>query len=195
MKQIAIALGAIILLAVLVIGVAVGGYNKALGLDEEANGKWAEVENQLKRRYDLMPNLVETVKGVAAQEKEVFTALAEARKGYSGAQTTNEKAQAASRYESAIGRLLVIVENYPTLRSSESFNKLMDELAGTENRVAVARGRYNETVKQLNLFTRRFPSSIWAGLAGVEKREFFEVKEAEMEAPKVDFTGGDGEDG
>ena len=195
MKHIAIALGAVIFFIAIVIGYAVSGYNRALTYDEEANGRWAEVENQLKRRYDLIPNLVQTVKGVAAHEKEIFTALAEARKGYAGAKTTNEKAQAASRYEGAIGRLLVIVEKYPTLRSNESFNKLMDELAGTENRVAVARRRYNEGVKQLNLATRRFPSSVFASMAGVEKREFFEVKEAEKEAPKVDFSSGSGEDG
>ena len=192
MKHIAIALGAILFFLLIAIGYAVSGYNKALTYDEQVNAHWAEVENQLKRRYDLIPNLVETVKGVAAQEKEVFTALAEARQGYAGAKTTGEKAQAASRYESAIGRLLVIVERYPELRSAESFNRLMDELAGTENRVAVARKRYNDGVKQLNIFTRKFPSSIFASIAGVEAREFFEVDESEKAVPAVDFGSGDG---
>ena len=188
MKHVLIGLGAVVIFIVIVIAVAVGGVNKGYGLDEDVKKAWAEVENQLKRRFDLIPNLVESVKGVASHEKEVFTALAEARKGYAGAGNRGEKIQAAQRYESAIGRLLVIVENYPNLKANQSFEGLMFELAGTENRIAVARRRYNETVELLNVYCRKFPSRFFASIAGVEKVEYFEVAEEEKATPKVDFT-------
>ncbi len=165
-----------------------GGYNKAIRLDEQVKASWAQVENQLQRRFDLVPNLVQTVKGVAAQEKEVFTNIAEARTAYGSAQTRDQKVEAANRFESALSRLLVIQERYPELRSSESFNKLMDSLEGTENRLAVERMRYNEAVRELNSYVRGLFGRIVSGWAGVEKAEFFEVEEAAKQRPDVNFT-------
>ncbi len=167
---------------------AMNGYNQAISLDQNVSNNWAEVENQLKRRFDLIPNIIETVKGVAAQEKDIFLGVAEARKAYTQAQSVPEKARAAGGIESALSRLLVIQERYPELRSNEAFSKLMDTLEGTENRLTVARKRYNETVTALNGYTRRFPSSFFAGLAGVEHAEYFEVPEEAQVAPKVDFS-------
>jgi LemA protein len=163
-------------------------YNQAITLDQQVENTWAEVENQLQRRFDLIPNIIETVKGVAAQEKDIFLGVAEARKAYTQAQSIPEKARAAGGFESALSRLLVIQERYPELRSNEAFAKLMDSLEGTENRLTVARKRYNDTVTALNGYTRRFPSSFFASFAGVEKAEYFEVPEAAQAAPKVDFS-------
>ncbi len=188
MKHVAIAFGALIFFLVIMVGYVIGGINRAHGLDEDVTAMWAEVENSLQRRFDLIPNLVETVKGYASHEKEVFTALAEARKGYSGAGSPGQKAEAAQRYESALSRLLVIVENYPDLKANQSFLGLQAELAGTENRIAVARRRYNLEVKVLNVFCRRFPSRSFAGMAGVEPAEYFEVAEEAKAVPKVKFN-------
>lgn len=165
-------------------------YNQAISLDEQVKNEWAEVENQLQRRFDLIPNLQETVKGVAAQEQEIFLGVAEARKAYTQAQSVPEKAKAASGFESALSRLLMIREKYPELKSNEAFAKLMDSLEGTENRLTVARKRYNETVTALNAFARRFPSRFFASMAGVEKAEYFDVPEEAGTAPKVDFSTG-----
>jgi LemA protein len=184
----AIVLGVIVLA---VGGCAYQGYNRAITIDENVKQRWAQVENQLQRRYDLIPNLVETVKGVAAQEQKVFLGIADARKAYFQAQqsgTIAEKAEAASGVERALSRLLFLQEQYPQLKSNESFLKLQDELAGTENRVAVERQRFNESVQELNTFARRFPTSLFASLAGVKPGEYFEVPEAAREAPKVDFS-------
>lgn len=178
----------LLLLVVVVGGCAVQGYNRAITMEEEVNGRWAQVENQLQRRYDLIPNVVETVKGVAAQEKEIYLGVAEARKAYFQADTVGEKAKAAGAVESALSRLLLLREAYPQLRSNESFLKLQDQLEGTENRLAVERMRYNEAVKQLNAFTRKFPGRFYSQLAGVEPAEYFEIDEAAREAPKVDFS-------
>lgn len=175
--------------ALLIGGCGVSGYNKVITMDEEVKGAWAQVENQLQRRFDLIPNLVETVKGVATQEKDVFIGVAEARNQFNNARTVNEKAGAASMLESALGRLIAVREDYPELKSNESFLKLQDQLEGTENRISVERGRYNEVARDFNAYTRAIPGRLWASFAGVEKAEYFEVStEAARDAPKVDFA-------
>jgi len=179
-------LGVLIVLFLL----AVGQYNKAVSMDEAVKSQWAQVENQLQRRYDLIPNLVETVKGFAGQEKTVFLGVAEARKAYfqaSQGASVAEKAKAAGQVEGALARLLLLQEKYPELKSNENFMKLQDSLEGTENRIAVERMRYNESVKQLNTYTRRFFGRMFAAWAGVEKAEYFEVPEAAKAAPQVKF--------
>lgn len=178
--------------AVLVGGCAYSGYSRSITLDESVTSSWAEVENQLQRRFDLIPNVVETVKGIAQQEEKIFLGVAEARKAYTQASSVNEKAKAAGEFQSALSRLLVISEKYPELKSNENFLKLQDTVEGTENRLGVARQRYNDAVKSLNTFIRKFPGSLYAGWAGVEKKEYFEVQEQAKEAPKIDFgsTGG-----
>ena len=137
--------------------------------EEAIKTQWAQVENQLQRRNDLIPNLVETTKGIAQQERDVFGQIAESRAKLAGAQTPEQTMQAANEQSAALARLLVIVENYPQLRSSETFNRLMDELSGTENRIAVERMRYNERVQEYNTLRRQFPSNITAGLFGFQR--------------------------
>ncbi len=166
----------------------VSGYNKAVTLNENVNSAWAQVDNQLQRRFDLIPNLVETVKGVAKQEEKVFLGVAEARKAYTQAKSVPDKAKAATGFESALSRLLVIQERYPELKSNQSFLKLQDSLEGTENRLAVERKRYNDSVKELNTFTRKLMGSIYSRLAGVEPAEYFQIEEAAKSVPKVDFN-------
>lgn len=181
-------IGGLVLVAIILGSVLVGGYNRMVTLDETADQSWAEVENQLQRRYDLIPNLVETVKGVAAQEKDVFVGVAEARNMYGKAGTVNEKVAASGMLERALGRLIAVREAYPQLKSNESFLKLQDQLEGTENRLTVARGRYNETAKALNTAVRRLPGSFYASLAGVDKRDYFEISDpAANNAPAIDF--------
>jgi len=164
------------------------GYNRAVALDETVKSAWAQVDNQLQRRFELIPNLVETVKGFAAQEQDVFLGIAKARESYFQSKSVAEKAQAAGTFESALSRLLVLRESYPELKSNEAFLKLQDSLEGTENRLAVERQRYNDTVKSLNTFTRKLLGSLYARAAGVDKAEYFEVAEAAKTAPKVDFS-------
>ncbi len=178
----------VILILGLMGGCAVyNGYNQAIMLDEGVKSQWAQVENQLQRRFELIPNLVQTVKGIAGQEEKIFLGVAEARKAYFQANTVNEKARAAGGFESALSRLLVLRETYPELKSDKSFLKLQDQLEGTENRLAVERKRYNDTVRVLNTFTRKLLGSLYAGLAGVEKAEYFEIGEEAKTAPKVEF--------
>jgi len=164
-----------------------GSYNSLVTLNQKTDTQWAQVENQFQRRFDLVPNIVSTVKGVAAQETAIFTAIAEARTRYSGAQTTDQKVAAANEYQSALGRLLVITENYPQLKSADSFNALMAELAGTENRVAVERGRFNEVVGEYNIATKRIPGSLVAALFGFEQKELFKAQEVAQATPVVNF--------
>jgi LemA protein len=178
--------------AVVIFGIIVGGWylgtrNRLVTLDEGINAAWSEIDNQLQRRSDLIPNLVATVKGFAKQELQVFTEIAEARAKLGGARTVGEKAQGYNQLESALGRLLVVVEAYPELKSSENFIRLQDELAGTENRIAVARKRYNDSVRELNTKIRRFPASVVAKRMGFEPREYFQIEEKAREVPKVDF--------
>lgn len=162
-------------------------YNRFVSQEEAVKAQWAQVENQLQRRNDLIPNLVETTKGFATQEREVFQAIAESRARMAGAETTEQKIQAANEQSSALARLLVVVENYPQLRSSETFNRLMDELAGTENRIAVERMRYNERVQEYNTGRRQFPGNITAGIFGFDEYPLFQAPEAAKGVPKVDF--------
>ncbi len=181
-----------ILLIVLIVAISafVGVFNRLQTLDENINNKWAQVENQLQRRNDLIPNLVETVKGYASHESEVFKNIADARSKLSGAMSTGDvKGVEAGNAQltSALSRLLGIIENYPNLKADKAFLSLQDELAGTENRISVARMDYNEEVKVLNAEIRRFPTNIVANIAHVRGRDYFEAPEDVKAVPKVDF--------
>ncbi len=166
----------------------IGTYNRLVNLDNEVESQWAQIDNQLKRRADLIPNLVATVKGFAAQEQEIMTAIADSRARLAGAGSPAEAAEADAELTSALGRLLVVVENYPDLKSDQTFMSLMDELSGTENRISVARKDYNDAVKVYNLAVRTFPTNLIAPMFGFEKAEFFEITDAEAETPEVDFN-------
>jgi len=178
-----------VVLAVLLVagGTLAATYNRLVNLSEQVNEQWAQIETQLQRRYDLIPNLVETVKGYAAHEQDVFTAVAEARAKLAGATGTSEQVEAANQMESALARLLVLVERYPELKANEQFNRLMDELAGTENRINVARMRYNEAVRQYNRVIRTFPTVLLAGMLGFEERPYFQAREGAEAPPRVNF--------
>lgn len=148
-------------------------YNLIISANENVSALWAQVENQLQRRYDLIPNLVNIVKGYAKHEKEVFEKISEARTRYAGARTINEKINANQELDNALSRLLVIIEQYPNLKANENFIRLQDELAGTENRIAVARQRYNESVRDYNILIKRFPGNIVAKIAGFERKDAY----------------------
>lgn len=163
-------------------------YNSFTSQQEAIKGSWSEVENQLQRRNDLIPNLVSTVKGFAAQEKDILDRIAASRERLSGATTPGETIEAANEQSSALARLLVVVENYPQLKSDQTFMRLMDELSGTENRIAVARGRYNEKVQAYNALRRRFPSNITAKIFSFDEWKYFEAPAAAREVPRVDFS-------
>ena len=180
-------LGVVVLVLVLLGAWAVKNYNHAVALDENVKSRWAQVENQLKRRYDLIPNLVETVKGYASHEKELFEHLADARTQYFQAKGIDQKIQASRRLEGFLSRLLLLRESYPELKANESFLKLQDSLEGTENRIAVERKRYNDAVRELNTYRRTLFGRVFASLAGVGKAEYYQPPEAEKEAPKVRF--------
>jgi len=165
----------------------ISGYNNVISMDEQVKAQWAQVENQLKRRYDLIPNLVETVKGYATHERELFEYIAEARTKYFQAGTVKDKIQASGDLERVLSRLLLLQENYPQLKANESFLKLQDSLEGTENRIAVERKRYNDSVRTLNTYIRTVFGKVFAAIAGVASAEYYEVPEAEKEAPKVKF--------
>ncbi|NLW17846.1 MAG: LemA family protein [Firmicutes bacterium] len=166
---------------------AVGAYNKMVVLEQDIDGAWAQVNTQLQRRYDLIPNLVNTVKGYAAHEQEAIQAVTEARAAMMGARTPAEQQEAANNLETALGRLLVVVENYPELKADKVFTGLMDELAGTENRIAQHRMLYNDEVKTYNTYIARFPNVIWAKLFGRTARVYFEIPDAAQLAPEVNF--------
>ena len=163
-------------------------YNSFTSQQEAIKGAWSEVENQLQRRNDLIPNLVSTVKGFAAQEKDIVDRIAASREKLAGARTPGETIDAANEQSSALARLLVVVENYPQLKSNENFMRLMDELSGTENRIAVARGRYNEKVQAYNALRRRFPANITAKIFSFEEWKYFEAPASARDVPKVDFS-------
>ncbi len=165
----------------------VGIYNGMVSDNENIDNKWADVENYLQRRADLIPNLVETTRAYAAQETKIFTGIAEARAKLAGASTVAEKAQADAELSGALSRLLVVVERYPELKSNQNFQQLADELAGTENRLAVARKDYNEAVRSYNTRIKRFPGNIVAGIAGFEPREYFQAAEGTQNVPQVKF--------
>jgi LemA protein len=162
-------------------------YNRFTGTEEAIKAQWGQVQNQLQRRNDLIPNLVETTKGFAQQEKDVFTAVAASREKLAGARTPEETIKAANEQSSALARLLVVVENYPQLKSDATFMRLMDELAGTENRIATERMRYNERVQEYNSLRRRFPSNVTAKMFGFKEYPYFEAPPAAQQVPKVDF--------
>ncbi len=174
---------------VVLIGMALSGcsYNKFTTQEEAIKGAWGEVNNQLQRRNDLIPNLVETVKGFAVQEKEILTRIADSRAKLAGARTPTETIAAANEQSSALARLLVVVENYPNLKSDAQFQRLSDELAGTENRISVARGRYNERIQEYNTTRRKFPSNVTAKMFGFQEYPYFEVPPEARQVPKVNF--------
>jgi LemA protein len=188
-KTVLIVVAIIILLVLIPFFYLKGTYNSLVTMDEGVKAAWAQVENQLQRRYDLIPNYVETVKGYAAHEKDVFLRVTEARSKVAGAGSIQDKIEANNQLSSALSRLLVVVERYPDLKANANFIRLQDELAGTENRIAVERRRYNETVKTYNITIRRFPTNLLAGMFGFDQAAFFEVPKERQEAPKVQFTG------
>jgi LemA protein len=179
--------GGLFLILLIAGAVLMSAYNKMITDNESIDAAWAQVENVLQRRSDLIPNLVETVKGYAAQEREVFENVADARSRLAGATSPREAAAANAGLTSALGRLLAIAEAYPTLKSNENFMRLQDELAGTENRIAVERRRYNETVRAFSTRIKRFPSNFVAGLFHFQEREYFEAEEGAQQVPKVKF--------
>ena len=178
-----IIIGVVLAFAALLMGM----YNGMVQRDVQVSTSWAQVENVLQRRADLIPNLVNSVKGFAKHEKDILNNLANARAQYSGAKTVPEKIEASNRMESALARLMVIVENYPNLKANETFARLMDELSGTENRIAVERKRYNEAVQDFNTAVRRFPSNLIASVFGFKAKPFFEAAPEARTVPKVDF--------
>lgn len=179
----------VVVLAIIVLPIMVlsGSYNDLVSLDEEVNGSWAQVENQLKRRADLIPNLIKTVQGFADQEKDVLIGVTEARSKVMKADSPEEFASANGQLTTALQGLNVVVERYPELKSNQNFIQLQDELAGTENRIAISRKDYNDSAKILNSKIRRFPTNIVAGIFGIDKREYFEVSEEDTEVPDVEF--------
>jgi LemA protein len=176
--------GGIVLIALTLSGCS---YNTFVSQEEAIKSQWSQVENQLQRRSDLIPNLVETVKGYAAHETGVFQAVADARAKMAGAQTPEAKIAAANEQSSALARLLAVVENYPQLKANESFNRLMDELSGTENRIAVERMRYNERVQEYNTKRRSFPANVTASIFRFKEYPYFNVPDSAKAVPKVDF--------
>ncbi|MBP2640312.1 MAG: LemA family protein [Negativicutes bacterium] len=179
-------IGVIALVVIIAIS-AVSGYNGLVTLNENVNGKWSQVENQLQRRADLIPNLVESVKGAAAQERQLIQSVTDARAKLAGAQGPVAKATANDELSGALSRLLVVVENYPVMKTDQNFRQLTDELAGTENRLAVARKDYNDSVQNYNTKIRTFPTNIYASMLGFGQKEYFQAAESAKEVPKVKF--------
>ena len=178
----------LIVLALAALPVTGCSYNTFVGQEEAIKAQWAQVENQLQRRNDLIPNLVETTKGYATHEEAVFKDIADARAKLLAAKSPEETIQAANQQTSALGRLLAVVENYPNLKANEQFNRLMDELAGTENRLAVERMRYNEKVQAYNTSRRQFPANLTAKLFGFKEYPFFQAPPDAKQVPKVNFS-------
>ena len=187
LKTVLIIVGIVVFIGFIIFRFAIGGYNRVIAMDENVKGKWAQVENQLKRRYDLIPNLVETVKGYAGHEKELFENIAQARTKYFQAGGIKGKIANANRLEGFLSRLLVLQERYPVLKANESFLKLQDSLEGTENRIAVERKRYNDAVQMLNTYIRTFTGRFFALFANVSRAEYYEIPEGEKAVPKVKF--------
>jgi LemA protein len=172
----------------MVFGSYVSARNQMVALDQNVKAAWSEVDVQMQRRADLIPNLVETVKGFTKEESTVFGDIANARAGMLNAQGPQAKMAANGKLDSAIGRLLLLTENYPQLRSSDQFMRLQDELAGTENRIGVSRKRYNDSIQEYNTFVLQFPNNIWAGIAGYKvNNAFFAASEAARAVPNVKF--------
>jgi LemA protein len=180
--------GVLVLFVLMIFGSYVSAQKQMVAKDESVKAAWSDVDVQLQRRVDLIPNLVETVKGFTKEESTVFGDIANARAGMLNAQGPAGKIEANGRLDSALGRLLLLTENYPQLRSSEQFMRLQDELAGTENRIGVSRHRYNDTLRDYNTFVRQFPNSIWAGIAGFQvNNAFFTASPNARTAPTVKF--------
>lgn len=182
-----IVIGILLVILIGFLGWGIKEYNKVITMDEDVTAKWAQVENQLKRRYDLIPNLVETVKGYAKHERELFEKIAEARTRYFQANDVKGKIQASTQLEGVLSRLLLLREAYPQLKANESFLKLQDSLEGTENRISVERKRYNEAVRILNTYRRTVFGRFFASLAGVSVAEYYEIPEGEAATPEVKF--------
>src|ERR1700674_945907 len=193
MKRVWVAVVLLVVLVLAVVTVGIGAMyvvqrNQMVVKSQTVEAQWHQVDVDLQRRADLIPNLVETVKGYAAQEQTVFGDIAKARSALLSAQSPSERIAANAQLEGALGRLLLIVENYPQLKSNENFLRLQDELAGTENRIAVERRRYNDAVQDYNTFIGLFPNNIFAGWAGFQRNNaYFAASEASREAPKVQF--------
>lgn len=183
-KGLLVVVGVVVLVGLWLMGL----YNGLVKTDQEVKTQWAQVETQYQRRFDLIPNLVESSKAVLKQEQALITAVTEARTKYSGATTVDEKVEAANQVESALGRFLVVMENYPELKSDVTVQKLMDELAGTENRIAVERKRFNDLVGAFNVQVKTFPTNVVASMLGFSEKAFFESTEAAATAPQVDFN-------
>lgn len=187
LKILLLIFGIVALASIILIGWGIGQYNKVISLDEQVKAQWAQVENQLKRRYDLIPNLVETVKGYAKHEREIFENIAEARTRYFQANTPKEKIDASYGLENALSRLLLLKEAYPQLKANENFLKLQDSLEGTENRIAVERKRYNEAVQSLNTFRRTVFGRFFSSLAGIEEAAYYDIPDIEKTVPEIKF--------
>lgn len=184
MKKIYIALGVVLLVVIIYV---ISSYNGLVRSQEQVAGQWAQVEAQYQRRFDLIPNLVESVKGIMAQEEKIFGDLAAARSQYAGARTVEEKTVAANAVESSLSRLLVIMENYPTLRSSDTVVTLMSQIEGTENRISVERMRFNDAVRAFNASIKTFPRSAVAAIFNFDALTYFEADEGSQTAPRVDL--------
>ncbi|MFB7160395.1 LemA family protein [Lysinibacillus sp. NPDC056232] len=189
MKRLFGPIGIIVIILVVLALLFIPKYNSLVTAEESVDSKWAQVENQLQRRYDLIPNLVESVKGYANHEKEVIASITEARAQMGSAQSPKEQAVANDALNGALSRLLVVVENYPNLKADANFRQLMDELAGTENRLAVAREDYNNEVQTFNKTVKRFPGNLIAGMFGFEQKEYFKAAAGSEKAPSIDFSG------
>ncbi|MDF9760450.1 LemA protein [Peribacillus simplex] len=176
-----------IVVVVLLVIYGASSYNGLVSANEDVDNKWSQVDNQLKRRADLIPNLVETVKGYASHETEAIKAVSDARSKLAGANSTKDAIDANQELSGALSRLLVVVENYPDLKANENFKGLMDSLEGTENRLTVARKDYNDEVTNYNKTIKRFPKNMMAGAFGFDTKPYFEVTDQEKETPKVDF--------
>jgi LemA protein len=180
--------GVLVLIVLMIFGNFIGSRNKMVAKDETVKAAWSEVDVQLQRRADLIPNLVETVKGFTKEESTVYGDIANARAGMLNAQGPQAKIAANGKLDSALGRLMMLVENYPQLRSSDQYMRLQDELAGTENRISVSRRRYNESLRDYNTYLRQFPNNIWAGISGFQvNNAFFEASPSAKTVPTVKF--------
>jgi LemA protein len=189
MKKGLVALGVIVLVVVIFGGMLMSSYNNFVTLEENVDQSYAQIENQLQRRLDLIPNLVSTVKGYAAHEKEVIASISDARARLAGAGTVEEEATANAELSGALSRLLVVVENYPNLKADQQFTRLMDELSGTENRISVARRDYNDQVAVYNKRVKQFPGALIAGMTGFDEKQYFKADAGATDAPEVDFGG------
>lgn len=177
----------VLVIVIIVGGWMMGSYNSFVRINEGVDAQWAQVESQYQRRFDLIPNLVASVQGAMKQETAIFTAIAQARQGYAGARTTDEKVAATGALDSALSRLLVITENYPVLKSNETVQSLMAQLEGTENRISVERMRYNDLVKDYNVRVKSFPGNIFAKMFGFSERTMFKSETGAEKAPKVNI--------